>query len=162
MLIVTVLLVAVAHGSVFRLRNETLQGDRSSPFFSLMTHLCCAAGREQSWRFGLVTQEEQPQISFLYSPSDQAIRPVIFSQLTFTVAAEVLQRTHPRVDVLVYHSRNRFRLGVDRMGKKEMCCTTELFNAGKCSRLGQVLMEGQMLGSGTDGSYMMFPVILNQ
>ncbi len=109
-----------------------------------------------------MTLAEQPQISFLYTPTDQAIRPAIFSQLTFTVEPAVLRKRQPRVDVLVYHSRNRFRLGVDHLGRKEMCCTTELSSQGKCSRLGEVVLQGQILGSDSEGSFMLFPVYLNQ
>ncbi len=158
-------LLAVANGSVFKLRNRTLPGF-FLPF--LLRHVghdltsAPVAGEEMSWRFGMVTGQEQPQISFLYAPGDQALYPTVFSRLTFRVAPEVLKRGTPRIDVLVYHSQEKFRLGVDRLGKKQMCCTSEMVDRNQCSKRGEILMQGQIIGSEADGSFRLYPVFLNQ
>ena len=88
-----------------------------------------------SWRFGLVTPEEQPQISFLSAPEDVGAYSGVASRLTFRqTEKDVAQGS--KVHVAVYHSEEGFRVGYDHLGKKHACCTTELVRQGKCDAEG--------------------------
>jgi hypothetical protein len=117
-------------------------------------------GEEISWRFGLVTPPEQPQISFLYAPFDEmSDLSRIDSRLKFETAAADLPK-NKRVHIAIFHSAEGFRIGVDHLGKKSTCCNRELVSKGKCTLEGEILMDEEM--TGPSSSFHVFSRTLNQ
>lgn len=142
LLLVLLLCLSPSVATIFKLRNQTL-----SPH------------NEISWRFGIVTPEEQPQISFVYAPPDLGNGAGIVSRLVFHATSAQIAR-QAKVYVAVYHSDEGFRLGVDHLGKKHVCCTKALLDQNKCDRLGEVFMTGKMVG--TTPNFFLYPIHLNE
>ncbi len=79
--------------------------------------------------------------------------------MTFRVSQDVVARKL-KVYVLVYHSREGFRLGNDHLGKKHVCCTAAMLRDRKCDQEGEIFMRGQI--QGTSNRFFLFPIFLNR
>lgn len=78
--------------------------------------------------------------------------------VTFESPPETVSRV-PLLHVAVYHSSEGFRVGIDKLGRKHMCCTKEMYDAKRCDVVGTLYRIGK--DSGDTHDFHVFDVPLN-